>query len=76
MSAKSFLAKCLLDVAICRDGGRRSVSGRGDRLGDGVLPDIADGVEAISGRFHPAIGRHMARVAQVYQIPQDRRVWL
>ena len=73
---KSSLTKILLDISIRRDGGGGAVAGGSDRLRDGVLPDIADGVKTITGGFHRSVRRHMSGVAKLQDTSQKLRVRL
>ncbi len=70
------LAKCLLDVVVRRDGGGGAVARGGDRLGRGVVADIAHGVETVSGGFHRSVRRHMPGVAELQDTSQKLRVGL
>src|SRR6185436_17268284 len=73
-SRKSLLAKCLIDVAIRRDRGRGAVAGGCNRLGRGVLANIADGIKPVTGSFHRSVRRHMPATAKLDDTLQKLRV--
>src|SRR5918996_4237543 len=68
--------KRLLYIAIRRDSSSSAVARGSDRLGGGVLANIADGVETVVGGFHRSVRRHMPGVAELHRTSQKLRVRL